>query len=107
MPWITYISHSGDTRKVDVPIGDSVMEGAIQNNVDGIVAECGGNCQCATCHVYVDENWLSVLDPINPDQDAMLNATASPREPNSRLSCQIKVSPKLDGLVVHTPPTQT
>src|SRR3989442_9339105 len=107
MPWINYIPHSGDTRKGDVPSGDSVMEGAIQNSVDGIVAECGGNCQCATCHVYVDENWLSALDPIDPDQDAMLNATASPRESNSRLSCQIKVSAKLDGLIVRTPPTQT
>ena len=106
MPKITYISHTGTSRTIDVPAGDTVMEGAVQNNVDGIVAECGGNCQCATCHVYVEEKFLPLLDPIGEDQDAMLDTTASPRKSNSRLSCQIHVRPELDGLVVHTPPTQ-
>jgi 2Fe-2S ferredoxin len=82
------------------------MEGAVQNGVEGIVAECGGNCQCATCHVYVEEKFLPILDPIDDDQDVMLGSTASPRKANSRLSCQIRVTAKLEGLVVHTPETQ-
>jgi len=106
MPWITYISNAGESHKVDVPVGDSVMEGAVQNGIDGIVAECGGNLQCATCHVYVEEAFLPLLDPIAEDQEAMLGSTAAPRKPNSRLSCQIRVKPSLDGLVVHTPESQ-
>jgi len=78
----------------------------VQNGVDGIVAECGGNCQCATCHVYVEEKFLSLLDPIGEEQEVMLGSTASPRKPNSRLSCQIRVTERLEGLVVHTPETQ-
>ena len=107
MASITYVSHSGNRRTIDVPEGDSVMEGAVQNGVEGIVAECGGNCQCATCHVYVEEQFLGLLAPIDEDQDAMLGSTAAERKPNSRLSCQIKVSAKLNGLVVHTPDRQT
>lgn len=106
MPKITYISYAGDSQTVDVPAGDSVMEGAVQNGIDGIVAECGGNCQCATCHVYVEEKFLPLLDPIGDEQEAMLGSTAAERRPNSRLSCQIRVTAKLDGLVVHTPETQ-
>ena len=106
MPNITYISHAGISRTIDVPEGDSVMEGAIQNGVDGIVAECGGNMQCATCHVYVEEQFLPLLEPISSDQEAMLGSTAAERRPNSRLSCQIRVTAKLDGLVVHTPVSQ-
>jgi 2Fe-2S ferredoxin len=103
---VTYISHTGETRQVAVPIGDSVMEGAIKNGVDGIVAECGGACQCATCHVYVDEAWLNKLPPMQEDEDAMLNTTASERRPNSRLGCQIPVTQELNGLIVRTPETQ-
>jgi 2Fe-2S ferredoxin len=103
---VTYISSAGETRKVDVPVGDSVMEGAIKNGVDGIVAECGGACQCATCHVYVEEAFLSRLKPIQENEEEMLGNTASERRPNSRLSCQIEVSEELEGLIVHTPPTQ-
>ena len=106
MPQITYISHSGAKRTIDVPEGDSVMEGAIQNGVEGIVAECGGNCQCATCHVYVEEASLAMLDPIGDDQEAMLGSTAAERKPNSRLGCQLRVTAKLNGLVVHTPDRQ-
>jgi 2Fe-2S ferredoxin len=106
MPQITYISYAGDTRTVSVPEGDSIMEGAVQNGVDGIVAECGGNCQCATCHVYVDEKWLAQLPAIEPDEEAMLESTAAPRKPNSRLSCQLKATAKLDGLIVNTPEVQ-
>ena len=103
---LTYISHAGETRQVSVPIGDSVMEGAIKNGIDGIVAECGGACQCATCHVYVDEAFLGLLNPMQEDEDEMLNTTASERRPNSRLGCQIPVTKKLDGLIVRTPERQ-
>lgn len=103
---VTYISYAGETHTAAVPIGDSVMEGAIKNGIDGIVAECGGACQCATCHVYVDEAWLGRLNPIQEDEDEMLNTTASERRPNSRLGCQIPVTKELDGLIVRTPETQ-
>jgi len=103
---ITYHSDAGATRDVDVPIGSSVMEGAVNNGIDGIVAECGGACMCATCHVYVDEAWLPKLQPIAEDEQEMLNNTFSPRKPNSRLSCQIQVTEELDGLTVTTPPAQ-
>ncbi|HLW77840.1 MAG TPA: 2Fe-2S iron-sulfur cluster-binding protein [Bryobacteraceae bacterium] len=103
---ITYISNAGEARPIDVPLDDSVMEGAIRNDVEGIVAECGGACMCATCHVYVDPVWLDKLPPIESDEDAMLDSTASDRLPNSRLSCQLRVTPELDGLIVRTPPTQ-
>jgi 2Fe-2S ferredoxin len=106
MPKIIYISHQGETTQIDVATGDSVMEGAIQNGIDGIVAECGGSCLCATCHVYVEEKFLPLLPPIDDDQDAMLDSTAADRLPNSRLSCQIKVRPELDGLIVRMPETQ-
>jgi 2Fe-2S ferredoxin len=103
---VRYISHTGVESPIDVPLGDSVMEGAIKNGVDGIVAECGGACMCATCHVYVDETWLNQLTPIAEDENAMLDTTACPRRPNSRLSCQIPVTKELDGLTVRTPETQ-
>jgi ferredoxin, 2Fe-2S len=106
VPNITYISFQGDTHKIDVPTGDSVMEGAVRNGIDGIVAECGGNMLCATCHVYVDEQFLPLLPPIGDEQDGMLDSTASERLPNSRLSCQIQVRPELDGLVVRMPEYQ-
>jgi len=106
MPAITYVSPSGEAQTVDVPVGDSVMEGAVQNAIDGILAECGGARQCATCHVYVDEAFLDRLEPIEEPEDEMLTVTASPRKANSRLSCQIPVTKALDGLIVHLPPTQ-
>ena len=106
MPKITYISHAGEKSVVDVPVGDSVMEGAVRNGIDGIVAECGGSCLCATCHVYVEEQFLPLLAPMDENQDAMLDSTACERQSNSRLSCQISVVPELDGLVVRMPETQ-
>jgi 2Fe-2S ferredoxin len=106
MPKITYIADTGETTQVEAAAGDSVMETAIQNGVAGIVAECGGNCQCATCHVYVDQAWLARLPPPAEDEDVMLGSTAAERQPNSRLSCQIRVTAALDGLVVRTPPRQ-
>jgi len=106
MPNITYISDAGDSVTIEVPAGDSVMEGAIQNGVDGIVAECGGSCMCATCHVYVEERFLTLLDAPDETEASMLESTAAERKPNSRLSCQLRVSGKFEGLVVRTPPTQ-
>jgi ferredoxin, 2Fe-2S len=107
MPNVTYISHTGETTTVNVPVGTSVMEGAVKNGIDGIVAECGGACMCATCHVYVDESFLGKLPPIGEEQEEMLGSTAAERKPNSRLSCQIDVKPEYDGLIVRMPARQT
>ena len=103
---VTYISASGKRREVAVPIGSSVMEGAVNNGVEGIVAECGGACMCATCHIYVDEAWLPRLRPIAEDEEAMLGNTFAPRKPNSRLGCQIPITEELNGLTVTTPEAQ-
>ncbi len=107
MPKVTYIASTGESTTIDVPAGYSVMEGAVRNGIDGIVAECGGACMCATCHVYVDEAFLDRLPPIGEEQEEMLNATAAERKPNSRLSCQIPSVPELDGLIVRMPDRQT
>jgi 2Fe-2S ferredoxin len=107
MPKVTYIAHTGESTTIDVPAGYSVMEGAVRNGVEGIVAECGGACMCATCHVYVDPAFLPLLPPIGEEQEEMLNATAAERKPNSRLSCQIPAIPELDGLIVRMPDRQT
>jgi len=100
MPRITYLESDGGRRDLDIDIGSTVMEGAVDNNVPGIVAECGGACACATCHAYVDDAWLDKLPPMSEMEDAMLDS-ALERRPNSRLSCQIEVTAELDGLIVH------
>lgn len=105
MPKIIYVDADGTERPVEVKPGASVMEGAIRNNVPGIDAECGGACACATCHVFVDEAWLERTGPRTVAEKEMLQFVEGSRD-NSRLSCQIKVTPELDGLVVHTPPEQ-
>jgi 2Fe-2S ferredoxin len=105
MAKITFIDSSGTTRSVEVPVGSTVMEAAIKNNVPGIEAECGGACACATCHVYVEEAWLSATGAPQPMEADMLDFASEVRT-NSRLSCQIKVKPELDGLVVRTPERQ-
>lgn len=105
MPKITYIEQNGTERTVEVPVGWSVMEGAVKNRVPGIDADCGGACACATCHVYVDPAWLAKLPQRQEMEEQMLDF-AQDVKPNSRLSCQIKVSPALDGLIVRTPRTQ-
>ena len=106
MPKITYINSSGNSKTIDVANGLSVMEGAIQNNIPGIDADCGGGMACATCHVYVKEEWLNKLDkPEDAEQD-MIDMAFEPTK-NSRLSCQLIVSDKLDGLIVTTPSKQT
>src|ERR1700745_3332463 len=106
MPRVTYISHDETTKTLDVDVGTSVMQAAVFNGIDGIVAECGGACMCATCHVYVDEAFLDKLEPIAEDEQEMLNNTCAPRKPNSRLSCQLPVTEALTGLTVTTPEAQ-
>ena len=105
MAKITYIEHDGTPHEVDVKTGLSVMEGAVKNNIPGIDADCGGACACATCHVYVDEQWLDKTGEKSAMEESMLDF-AEGVEPNSRLSCQIKVSDELDGLVVRMPESQ-
>jgi ferredoxin, 2Fe-2S len=105
MAKITYIDANGTARTIDAEIGATVMETAIKNDVPGIEAECGGACACATCHVYVDEEWREKTGGPSPMEEDMLDFGYDVRE-NSRLSCQIKVSEELDGLVVRTPERQ-
>ena len=106
MSKITYIDSNGNSKTIDVANGLSVMEGAIQNNIPGIDADCGGGMACATCHVYVKEEWLNKLDkPEDAEQD-MIDMAFEPKK-NSRLSCQIIVSDELDGLKVTTPSQQS
>jgi len=107
MPRVTYIDTDGTETTVDVPVGHSVMEGAIRNGVDGIEADCGGCCSCATCHVFVDADWFGRIGERKDDEDAMLDCTAEPRRETSRLSCQIRVTDAIDGLVVHLPSAQS
>ena len=107
MPKITYIEYGGREHRVDVPLGKSVMRGAVDNNIPGIDAECGGECACATCHVYVDDAWLATTGtPVPGSQEASMLSFAALARPNSRLSCQIPVSEALDGLVVRMPEGQ-
>jgi 2Fe-2S ferredoxin len=106
MPLITYVHTDGTREAIDVPLGTSVMRGAVLNSIDGIVAECGGEMMCATCHVYVEPAQLPLTPAQSDDEKAMLEFTASERRPNSRLSCQLVVSPEMDGLVVYLPETQ-
>lgn len=100
MPKVTYITNDGIHHDVQLENGYSVMEGAINNNIDGIVAECGGACACATCHSYIDEKWLDKLPKMDDMEDSMLDAAYDRRE-NSRLTCQIEMNDGLEGLIVH------
>lgn len=102
---VTFIEHDGSEHIVAAKAGDSLMQAAVSNGVPGIDADCGGSCSCATCHVYVQENWLGRVGTINPTEEAMLSLSTD-RQDNSRLSCQIKLSEDLDGLVVTTPEFQ-
>jgi ferredoxin, 2Fe-2S len=105
MAKITYIEHDGTEHAVEVKTGLSVMEGAVKNNIPGIDADCGGACACATCHVYVDPGWLDKTGERSAMEESMLDFAEGVEE-NSRLSCQIKVSDALDGLVVTMPESQ-
>ncbi|HOB56881.1 MAG TPA: 2Fe-2S iron-sulfur cluster-binding protein [Rhodoglobus sp.] len=106
MPDITYISPDGTSTTLEARLGDSVMEVAVKHGVEGIVAECGGACSCATCHVYVDEAFTDRVGGAGDLEDDMLDGAAAERLPNSRLSCQIKMRDELDGLLVRIAPEQ-
>lgn len=104
MPIVTFVLPDGTRREVRVNNGASAMTGAVQNSIQGILAECGGACTCATCHVYVDPDCIHLLPSKGALESSMLDAVVDNRRENSRLSCQIKVTPELDGrLVLHVP----
>ena len=105
MAKVTYIESNGKDHTIEIANGLSVMEGAIQNDVPGIDADCGGGMACATCHVYVKEEWLNKLSKKEDGEEDMLDMAFEPKK-NSRLSCQIIVSDELDGLVVNIPSKQ-
>ena len=105
MPKITYIEHNGKSHTIEVPKELSVMEGALQNNIPGIDADCGGACACATCHVYVDEKWFDKLQKKEDAEQDMLDMAFEPKK-FSRLACQITATDELDGLVVKVPSKQ-
>ena len=105
MAKITYVEFDGREHEVEVRPGLSVMEGAVKNNVPGIDADCGGACACATCHVYVDEAWTDKTGTASAMEESMLDF-AEEVQPTSRLSCQIRVTDALDGLVVRMPENQ-
>ena len=105
MPKITYIEDNGKSHQIDVANGLTVMEGAIQNNIPGIDADCGGSMACATCHVYVKEDWFNKLPKKEDGEEDMIDMAYEPNK-FSRLSCQITVSDKIDGLVVQLPKKQ-
>lgn len=105
MARVIFVQPDGVRREIEAPAGITLMEAARQNNVVGIVAQCGGACACATCHVYVDEAWLAKLPPPE-DMEAGMLETAWEARGNSRLSCQIQIKPALDGLLVRVPAEQ-
>ncbi|PRY94475.1 2Fe-2S ferredoxin [Hasllibacter halocynthiae] len=106
MPKITYVEHGGAEHTVEVPLGSTVMEGARDNGIPGIDADCGGACACSTCHVYVDPAWTGKLPPRDDMEEDMLDFAYEPDPERSRLTCQIKVTPELEGLRVQMPEKQ-
>ena len=105
MAKINFVDHSGETRTIDADTGSTVMEAAIRNSIPGIEAECGGACACATCHVYVDDAWMERVGAPTPMEEDMLDFGYDIK-PNSRLSCQIKLTDELEGLTVRIPDRQ-
>ena len=106
MPKITYITHNDEKHTVEVQNGLTVMEGAVQNDIPGIDADCGGGMACATCHVYVNDGWFDKLPPKEDGEEDMLDMAFEPKK-NSRLSCQIIISDELDGLTINIPSKQS
>lgn len=104
---VVYVELDGERIEHDVPEGWTVMQAAVRNGVDGIEAECGGSCCCATCHVYVDDTYVAKLEDASDMEDDMLDDTVAERKDNSRLGCQIKLTADLDGIVVHIPDGQS
>ncbi len=105
MPRITFVEYDGAVHAVEAEIGETVMEAAMRGGVAGIIAECGGSCTCATCHVYVDEAWIGKTGTRSDEEEEQLDNAYDVR-PTSRLSCQIRMSEELDGIVVRTPSYQ-
>ena len=106
MPKVVFISSGGDPSVVDATVGDSLMLAATQNGVDGIIAECGGNASCATCHVWVRDEFFSLLGEPEDMEEDLLEMAVTERRAGSRLSCQIAVTEEMDGLTVDIPPEQ-
>ena len=106
MPILTFIRPNNRSENIEADVGESAMQAATRHGVDEIVAECGGNAMRATCHVYVDDNWIGRLDAMSEEENALLDGVATERQPSSRLSCQIKIEQDLDGLVLHLPERQ-
>jgi 2Fe-2S ferredoxin len=106
MPRVTYIEHDGAAHEVDVAVGHTVMEGAFQSGIEGIEAECGGACACATCHCYIDDAWVATFPAAKAEELEMLEFAKSEFRPNSRLACQLDVTAAHDGLIVRLPEQQ-
>lgn len=104
---VTYIEDSGEETELEIQEGWSLMQAAVSNGVEGIEAECGGSCCCATCHCYIDEAHIDKLEAPNDNELGMLEETVAERKSNSRLACQIKVTPQMNGMVVRLPETQS
>ena len=105
MPLVVYIDHEENRYEIDVPNGDNLMQGALDNDVPGILGDCGGACACATCHVYIDPEWIEKAGTASEPEQNMLEAAPEPL-PNSRLSCQIFMDDPLDGIIVRLPESQ-
>ena len=103
MPVVRFLTSEGQEIRVDAAVGQSLMETAVKHSVPRITADCGGACTCATCHVYVDDAWLEKLPPPDEMEASMLEFSEQDVKPNSRLACQIRLSPALDGLTVQVP----
>jgi 2Fe-2S ferredoxin len=104
---VVYIDSDGERTELAVQEGWTLMQAAVSQGIEGIEAECGGSCCCATCHVYVDESYLDRVVPASEQELGMLAVTVAERRPNSRLACQIKATPELEGLIVHMPEVQS
>ncbi|PWQ96264.1 2Fe-2S iron-sulfur cluster-binding protein [Leucothrix arctica] len=105
MALVFYVAFDGSQHEADVPVGSSVMDGAVNNGIDGILAECGGAMSCATCHVYIDDAWVSKVSAPTEMEQEMLEVVSNPKE-NSRLSCQVTITTEMEGLKVHLPESQ-
>lgn len=106
MPKVTYIEFNGTAHEIDLPVGSSLVEGAVQNDIPGIVAECGGSCMCSTCHVYVDEAFADNLPKKEEEEEEMLEEAVAEIKETSRLSCQLRMTQEMDGIVVRMPESQ-
>ncbi len=106
MPKVVYVGGTGQEQAIDATVGDSVMATAVRNGVPGIIGECGGNASCGTCHVWVREEFLTLVGPPNDLEEDLLDLAVTERRSTSRLSCQVPVTPALDGLTVDIPPDQ-